>query len=203
VTSYEELLPALRAAYDRGAGFRDGLAKTEWKVAERATFGARLHSGQRLLEVGAGTGQDSEYLASLGLDVIATDLSPEMVAYCRAKGLDARVMDVLGLSFPDGTFDAVYTVNCLLHVPDVDLPAALTRIRDLLRPGGLCYLGVWGGKDSEGILPDDQHDPPRFFSFRTMEKLRGYVDPLFATLDAHTVTTPSDGTYNSLTLTRR
>lgn len=202
MTSYQELLPALRAAYDRGAGFREGLAKTEWKVAERAAFGARLHSGQRLLEVGAGTGQDSEYFASLGLDVIATDLSPAMVEYCRAKGLDARVMDVLGLSFPDLWFDAVYTVNCLLHVPDVDLPAALARIHDLLRPGGLLYLGLWGGQDREGTLPDDEHDPPRFFSFRTMDKLRGYVEPLFTTVDAHTVATPSDGVYNSLTLSR-
>ena len=207
MTSYEDLLPALRAAYDGKADFREQLAKSDWKLAERAAFGARVHSGQRLLEVGAGTGQDSEYFASLGLDVIATDLSPAMVAYCRAKGLDARVMDVLGLSVRagglDGHFDAVYTVNCLLHVPNADLPAALAAIHGVLRPGGLCYVGTYGGAGTEGPLADDQHDPPRFFSWRTLEQLQGYVDPLFTTLDAHTVETPWEGNFHSLTLVKR
>jgi SAM-dependent methyltransferase len=198
---YDELLPALRAAYDGKADFRDQLAKSDWKLAERAAFGARVQEGQRLLEVGAGTGQDSEYFASLGLDVIATDLSPAMVEHCRAKGLDARVMDVLGLSFPDASFDAVYTVNCLLHVPNADLPAALAAIHGVLRPGGLCYVGMYGGDGTEGPLADDQHDPPRFFSWRTLEQLRGYVDPLFSIVDAHTVETPWEGNFHSLTLT--
>jgi SAM-dependent methyltransferase len=200
VTSYDELLPRLRAAYDGKADFRDQLPKTDWKLAERAGFAARLDAGQRLLEVGAGSGQDSAYFAGLGLDVVATDLSPEMVARCRAKGLDARVVDVLGLSFLDGSFDVVYTVNCLLHVPDTDLPAALAVLHRVLAPGGLCYLGTWGGRNHEGLLPDDEHDPPRFFSFRTLDRLQEFVDPLFTVLDAHIVTTPTDGIFNSLTL---
>jgi SAM-dependent methyltransferase len=200
--SYEELLPRLRQAYDGKADFREQLTKSDWKLAERSAFAARLHAGQRLLEVGAGTGQDSEYFAGLGLDVVATDLSPAMVSHCRAKGLDARVMDVLGLSLLDGSFDAVYTVNCLLHVPNADLPAALVAIHGVLRPGGLCYVATYGGAGTEGPLADDEHDPPRFFSWRTLDQLRGYVDPLFTTLDAHTVETPWEGNYHSLTLTR-
>jgi hypothetical protein len=39
------------------------------------------------------------FFAGHGLQVVATDLSPKMVACCREKGLDARVMDLLHLDF--------------------------------------------------------------------------------------------------------
>lgn len=127
--------------------------KNPWKLAERDAFLQRLRDQRctRLLELGAGTGQDSLYFQNQGLKVLATDLSPTMVAYCRDKGIDARVMDFLHLDFPPASFDAVYALNCLLHVPNPDLPAVLRAIREVLRPGGLFFLGVYGGQAKEGI----------------------------------------------------
>jgi ubiquinone/menaquinone biosynthesis C-methylase UbiE len=61
-----------------------------------------------LLEVGAGTGQDSIFFQVNGLAVAATDLSPGMVESCRRKGLEAYVMDLKDLSFPAESFDAAY-----------------------------------------------------------------------------------------------
>lgn len=202
---YEELLGSLRAAYDRGAEFRENLEKKPWKLAERSAFLALVQweGAQRLLEVGAGTGQDSSFFASEGLSVVATDLSPAMVEYCREKGLDARVVDVLALDFPPASFDAVYSVNCLLHVPNVDLPRALSTIAAVLRPGGLFYLGLWGGgESSEGILERDQHVPKRFFSFRTDEQIQSYVTEFFEVVDFHVVTTEDPERFQSLTLRR-
>lgn len=74
-------------------------------------------------------------------------------------------MDFLHLDFPGRSFDAVYALNSLLHVPKADLPAVLSRVRDLLSPGGLFYLGVYGGNDFQGIWPDDRHEPKRFFAY--------------------------------------
>jgi SAM-dependent methyltransferase len=201
---YEELLGSLRAAYDRGAEFRENLVRQPWKLAERSAFLSLLQSegALRLLEVGAGTGQDSSFFASQGLSVVATDLSPAMVSYCRAKGLDARVVDVLALDFEPASFDAVYSVNCLLHVPNVDLPRALSTIATVLRPGGLFYLGLWGGDGTEGILERDQHVPKRFFSFRTDAQIQSYVSSFFEVVDFHLVTTGDVETYQSLTLRR-
>src|SRR5215469_10540854 len=98
-----------------------------------------------MLEIGAGTGQDSLFFAGHDLDVIATDISAAMVARCRDKGLDARVMDFSQLDFPAESFDAVYAMNCLLHVPDAELPAVLRSIARVMVPGGLFFLGVYGG----------------------------------------------------------
>ncbi len=40
-------------------------------------------------------------------------------------------------------------------------------IQRVLAPGGLFYMGVWGGWDFEGILADDSYRLQRFFSFCT------------------------------------
>jgi cyclopropane fatty-acyl-phospholipid synthase-like methyltransferase len=76
---YDEVLGPLREAYDARAAWRDGLAKEPWKLAERQAFRDRLAPGARLLEIGAGTGQDSAYFQQEGLTIVAVDLSPVMV----------------------------------------------------------------------------------------------------------------------------
>jgi SAM-dependent methyltransferase len=200
---YEDLLGDLRTAYDGGAAERDGSGKAPWKLAEREAFLARLRAAgaRRLLEVGAGTGQDSAFFLGQELEVVATDLSPAMVAHCRAKGIEAYVMDFLHLDFPPESFDAAYALNCLLHVPNADLPAVLDSIRRLLRPGGLFFLGVYGGQGDEGPAEDDRHDPPRFFSWRTDEQIQRFAAESFEIVDFHTLDVGGPR-FQSLTLRR-
>lgn len=104
--------------------------------------------------------------------VVCTDLSPENVRLCRAKGLIAYVMDFMGLDFPESSFDAVFARNCLLHVPKQDLPQVLSAIRGVLIPKGLFYLGLYGGMEHEGIWPEDEYEPKRFFCFHTDDQIR-------------------------------
>ncbi|MEO3874213.1 class I SAM-dependent methyltransferase [Nonomuraea sp. B12E4] len=164
---------------------------------------AAYEGGGRLLEIGAGTGKDSAYFRDNSLDVVAVDLSPAMVALCKEKGIEAHVMDFLGLDFPPGSFDAVYALNCLLHVPNNDLPAVLDTIRTLMRSGGLFFLGVYGGGDltGEGAFEADDHRPPRFFSFRSDEQLQEYALEFFEIVDFHVVGS-DDNRFRSLTLRR-
>lgn len=200
---YTEVLGPLREAYDGRAAWRDAQAKEAWKLAERQAFRDRLAPGARLLEVGAGTGQDSAYFLEHGFAVVAADLSPVMVEHCRAKGIEAYVMDFLHLDFAAASFDAVFAMNCLLHVPNRDLPAILVAIRDLLRPGGLFFVGVYGGEESsEGPAEDDAHVPPRFFSRRTDEQLLGFATAVFDVVGFHTVDTGRGHRFQSLTLRR-
>lgn len=202
---YDDVIEPLRRAYDGGARRRDASGKSPWKLAERETFLGRLKDQgcSRLLEIGAGTGQDSVYFQENELEVVAVDLSPAMVALCREKGLEAHVMDFLNLDFAPGSFDAVYALNCLLHVPNSDLPAAMDAICTLMRPGGLFFLGVYGGGNltGEGPFEDDDHDPPRFFSFRGDEQLREYARNAFEIVDFHVVGS-DELRFQSLTLRR-
>jgi SAM-dependent methyltransferase len=178
---YDEVIDSLRVTYDRDAEERDRTAAASWKVEERGKFlqMLRAESKTTLLEIGAGPGRDSLYFQNNGLHVVCTDLSPEMVKRCKEKGLTAYVMDFLNLNFPAASFDAVYALNCLLHVPKADLPTVLAKIRNLLKPNGLFYLGVYGGEDREGIAPEDHLEPKRFFSFHSDEAILETVGTYF------------------------
>lgn len=199
---YREIRDSLRVSYDGGADWRDQQDKQPWKVAEREAFLRRLQQEGcvRLLEIGAGTGQDSAFFASHGLDVVVTDLSPAMVARCLAKGLDARVMDFAALDFEPDSFDAVHAMNCLLHVPDAELPGVLAGIARVLRPGGLFFLGVYGGTSGAGAAQWDDHVPPRFFAWRTDEQILQFASEAFDIVDFHVVQDGTEHRFQSLTL---
>ena len=209
--TYSEVTESLRNAYARSAAKRDQMIKHDWKLAERDAFLARLLNvgATRLLEVGAGTGQDALYFRDNGLDVVATDLTPEMVGRCVEKGLEAHVRDVMDLGFADASFDAVWTINCLLHVPTEALPPALAEIARVVRPGGLLYLGVYSTQPPfEGLDTDDTHEPQRFFAFRTDDVMLDAVSERFDVVDFHTFDIPAqtrDRTFRfqSITATRR
>ncbi|PTM58779.1 class I SAM-dependent methyltransferase [Desmospora activa] len=180
-----ELRSRLRHAYAQEAQMRDTRYKPEWKKRERQRFASLLKREEpvRLLEIGAGTGQDSLFFHEEGFVTLAIDLSPEMVAKCKEKGLDAQVMDATHLQFPDNSFDAVWSFNCLLHLPKREWNSMLAEIRRILAPGGLFYLGVYGGRDSEGIWEEDHCNPKRFFAFHTNDALCERVEQYFHILD--------------------
>ncbi|WP_250001428.1 bifunctional 2-polyprenyl-6-hydroxyphenol methylase/3-demethylubiquinol 3-O-methyltransferase UbiG [Actinoplanes sp. M2I2] len=201
--AYEEVVVQLRAAYDdKAAARRDNHAKAQWKLGERAAFLDRLRAAdaRTLLEVGCGTGQDSEFFQQEGLAVTAVDLSPAMVERARARGVRASVRDVLDLGFPESTFDAVYSINTLLHVPNADLDAALNAIRAVLAPGGLFFLGLYGGEEEEGVAPEDEHEPARFFSFRSDRQLLRFAERAFDVLDFHAYDDRTGVRFQALTL---
>ncbi|MCD0442916.1 class I SAM-dependent methyltransferase [Glycomyces sp. A-F 0318] len=184
---YAELKRDLRRAYDAGADAREAMDDRPWKPAERARFAARLREAgaSRLLEIGAGHGVSGRYFADEGFAVTCVDLSPALVGHCRAKGLDARVMDFGDLAFEDAAFDAVFAMNCLLHVPRADLPGVLAEVRRVLAPGGLCYWGQYGGHDHEGVWEGDAYEPKRFFSYFTADRIQAIAAEQFTVVDVH------------------
>lgn len=180
----EHLLSALQTAYDRKVEERQGMHLSAWKAAERARFLALVQAEgkQTLLEIGAGTGRDSRFFQEQGLTVTCVDLSPAMVAHCRAQGLDAQVVPFAQLDqhFAAASFDSIYAINCLLHVPKAELPSILEKIHTLLHPNGLFYWGQYGGIDEEGIWAGDHYEPKRFFARYTDEPFKALAKRYFA-----------------------
>ena len=91
-------------------------------------------------------------------------------------------MDFTDLDFPPGSFDAVYAMNCLLHVPSKHLPDVLEEIKKVLVPAGLFYYGQWGGARTEGVWDEDVNQPKRFFCLYPDDELNGIVQSHFAVL---------------------
>jgi SAM-dependent methyltransferase len=183
--TYENVLEDLRLAYDRAADERDAKADDLWKQEERRQFLTLLQAdgAKSLIEIGAGHGVSGLFFQQQGLDVTCTDLSAELVARCRSKGLKAFQMDFLGLEFPPKSFDAMFAMNCLLHVPRAELVRVLLTLREVIRPGGLFYLGQYGGVEREGPNAGDHYEPKRFFSFLSESSFKNAAAQVFDVFD--------------------
>lgn len=184
------MINELQQSYNNHAEDRDRSEIEPWKQREREQFLNRLKQEgcQSLLEIGAGPGRDSLYFQENGLKVTAVDFAEEMVRLCKAKGLtDVHCMDFTRLDFEPERFDAVYAMNCLLHIPKAQIDAVLEQIRKVLKPNGLFFCGVYGGWDWEGVWEDDQYEPKRFFSFYEDQAIQDLVRRHFELLDFHTV----------------
>jgi SAM-dependent methyltransferase len=190
-------------SYNRHAQERDGHGIESWKMKERANFLELLkqeHKGS-LLEIGAGPGKDSKFFRDSGLDVTCIDLSPEMIKLCKQKGLVAHQMDMTDLKFTPDSFDAVYALNSFLHISEAEFLIALENVRNVLKPTGLFYLGVYGGYEFEGIWEKDTYEPKRFFSLRTDEHIRQLTAQYFELLSFKRIEIEhNDSHFQSLTL---
>ncbi|TFE19738.1 class I SAM-dependent methyltransferase [Cohnella luojiensis] len=179
----------LKQAYNNFAEHREQTQIEPWKYKEREQFLRYLRQEGRstVLEIGAGTGRDSLYFQQEGLQIVSVDLSEEMVRLCKEKGLEARCMDFYHLDFDSESFDAVYALNCLLHVPKVQLDTVLEQIERVLKPGGLFFCGVYGGQESEGVWEKDFYEPKRFFSMFEDDAIVKVMQRRFQMEDFHTV----------------
>lgn len=110
---------------------------------------AKLESGTRILECGAGSGALSVALATAlpqRFDYELVDISPEMLAVARdqlaAAGVDAvaRLADIRRLPYGDAQFDVVAAAHVLEHLVE-----PLEGLRELLRvtkPGGYALIAM-------------------------------------------------------------
>jgi SAM-dependent methyltransferase len=124
-------------------------------ATERMLDLAAVGPGTRVLDLGTGAG-DQAFAAAARVGpqghVLATDISPQMVAEAAAGAVRAgfgnvatRVLDVAAIDLePDG-WDAVISRLGLMFTPD--LGAALAGARRVLRPGGRLATIVWSAPE--------------------------------------------------------
>jgi 2-polyprenyl-3-methyl-5-hydroxy-6-metoxy-1,4-benzoquinol methylase len=119
-----------------------------------------LGTGKRALVVGCGLGDDAEELARRGFEVVAFDVAPTAIAWCRRRfpqsPTEYVVADVFDLpSNWQGSFDFVLEAYTLQVLPAEMRSKAMTRIASLLAPGGTLLVICRGrsAEDPSGELP--------------------------------------------------
>ena len=124
-----------------------------WRTAEFAAVcrEAHFHRADRILDIGSPK-LLALYLADrVGAEVHATDIEPcafETLALARnlrgisPSRLALEVEDGRRLSFAEASFDKVYSVSVLEHIPDQGDTLCIEEIHRVLKPGGRCVLTV-------------------------------------------------------------
>lgn len=130
----------------------DKLAEWTGHVSERLVELSGAQPGGRVLDVAAGLGEPALTAArKVGPDgsVVATDISPQMLAYARGRAAAAGVSNVefieseaSKLNFPEGSFDAAVSRWGIIFEPEAEATAA--RIRGFLKPGARMAISSWG-----------------------------------------------------------
>jgi radical SAM protein with 4Fe4S-binding SPASM domain len=133
-------------------------------VAKKRIFSLiNVKPGDKILEVGCGTGNYSLEISKLGAEVVGVDASEWMLriaiknARVNKVNLIPKHSDAQNLPFPDGTFDAIMSINMLEYSQNSQ--KAVHEMIRVLRKGGQLILGVlnknslWGlTRSVKGVL---------------------------------------------------
>lgn len=116
-------------------------------VYEEAIRRVGLETGQRVLEVGCGTGVFLRAAADRGAAVVGLDASEALIerARTRVPEADLLVGEMEALPFGDGSFDLVAGFNSFFFA--TDMVAALREARRVAKPGAPVVIQVWGHPD--------------------------------------------------------
>lgn len=137
--------------------------------------------GNKVLDVGSGTGVLAKWLVEQGYDVQCIDPSPEMVRRCKAKGLQVQQCSMQQY-VPHSQFGMVFAILSLIHVPKSDFAIQISKIAEVLPVGGILFLGMLEGS-SEGYFEGPTY--PRYFAYYTPQEIAAIVSPFFFQLDYH------------------
>lgn len=152
-------------------------------VHEMVAWGGldKFPAGTTLLDVGCGFGGSSRVLAKdYGFSVTGVTISPKQVKRAQEltpEDVDAqfKVDDAMALSYPDASFDVVWSVEAGPHMPDKAVFAK--ELMRVLKPGGVLVLADWNQRD-------DRQKPLNFWERPVMRQLLDqWSHPAFASIE--------------------
>jgi MPBQ/MSBQ methyltransferase len=162
---------------------KDFLAAKSDFVHEMVKWAAldKLPPGTTLLDVGCGIGGSSRILArDYGFAVTGITISPQQVKRAQEltpPGVNAQfaVDDAMALSFPDASFDIVWSIEAGPHMPDKAVFAR--ELMRVLKPGGVLVVADWNQRD-------DRLKPLNFWEKPVMRQLLDqWSHPAFSSIE--------------------
>lgn len=119
----------------------------------------RISKAAAILEIGCGEGRDAAVLLENGYHLLATDVSPTAVQFCREKfpqwAESFCTLDCLAETLPQ-RFDFIYAIAVLhMLVLDEDRQGMLRFIRDHLTEGGVGLVVVMGDGETQRATDAD------------------------------------------------
>jgi SAM-dependent methyltransferase len=146
-----KLAPSLRGPFGFQANNNTREVEYPW-----AFYATRLVNGLKVLEIGGGLSGFQFALAQAGCEVVNVD--PGMEARGRGWPVDASSIAYLNRAFKTnvvlhsgfladapfaaGTFERIFSISVVEHIPIAELPKLMSRAYELLKPGGCFVLTI-------------------------------------------------------------
>lgn len=150
-----------------------------------------LKKGDKVLDVGCGSGRDSIFLAEQGFEVWGIDFSEEAIRKaelkCNKDNLHFSVQDACLLNFENDFFDAIYSGWTLEAVP---LEKSVSEIYRVLRKYGIAYLVLHTNRKSvAGELIESYHSKQKIIDackkFKILYQEDLFLDDSYDKEDPH------------------
>jgi ubiquinone/menaquinone biosynthesis C-methylase UbiE len=169
--------PTTQDYYDRFAPtYEDARHDGYHKLIDELELGLikRYGSGRDIFEAGCGTGLLLREAAAVARSAVGLDLSRGMLGTAHTRGLKVVQGSLTAVPLPDASFDLVYSMKVLAHVPPIR--EAVAELARLCRPGGhllLEFYNPWslrylakrlGGPGHIAAGTDESHVYTRFDS---------------------------------------
>jgi len=145
---FEQIAPQYAELWSdtpRGRGQREQI----WREID-----GLFHTGDRILDLGCGTGDDAVHLMSNDIQVLGIDSAPGMVEIAQSRGVDAKNIAIEELASMGGKFDGALSnfgaLNCV-----ADLGGLSNALSRLVRPGGklaFCVMSRYCWSDGRHAL---------------------------------------------------
>jgi SAM-dependent methyltransferase len=98
----------------------------------------RPKPGERILDLGCGTGAAVDYLPE-NIDYTGIDISSAYIERAKSKYHQRKflVADITTSNEPDGPFDRAFSFGVLHHIPDDGVHRLLDRLKRIVKPGSV------------------------------------------------------------------
>lgn len=147
--------------------------------------------GNQILDAGCGEGSVALYLAERhDVHVDGIDLLDFNIAKATSSGnvkqligkVSFQVASYMNLPFSSGSFDAVYTMETLVHAPDYH--TALTEFHRVLRPGGKLVLFEYSLKPDSAIEESEKESMRRIKQINEIAAMPAFNDFTFGSMQS-------------------
>lgn len=120
----------------------------QWIWPELLDYLNSVKKGERILDFGCGNARLVEFFQDKGIDYMGLDFCENFIEKAKekynAKSIRFIVGDVLNAPLPDASFDKIFSIAVLHHIPSQKLREQFfTEIKRLLKKDGIAVITVW------------------------------------------------------------
>ena len=180
-------VPTTQAYYDRfAAGYEAERHHGYHRLIDELELGLvrRYGEGRDVFEAGCGTGLLLREAATFARSAVGLDLSRGMLLPARARGLRVVQGSLTDVPLPAASFDLVYSMKVLAHVPPIE--RAIAELARLVRPGGhllLEFYNPWSLRTLAKRVGGPSHiaagttENDVYTRYDTLARARAYLPP--------------------------